>query len=135
ACFVERDRLRAGGPVTELHAEVATIRAKRLGPHHFHLFAEEHGLAIANPEGGEQLEFVMVAWLEVRERGCRFDGNRAREGVAVQASQRVLLETILELRESTLQHRKAGGHGMPTKSMQHRRALRKTFDQVKTLDA
>src|SRR5207248_10270689 len=53
ACFVERRRLRADGPVTELHGEVATIRAKRLGPHHFHLFAEEHGLAIANPEGGE----------------------------------------------------------------------------------
>src|SRR5207253_10284547 len=34
-----------------------------------------------------------------------------------------------------LQHRKAGSHGVPTKSMQYRRALRKTFDQVKTLDA
>src|SRR3982074_1613986 len=65
--LVERDRFRAGRPVTQLHAQMATIRAKRLGPHHLDLFAEQQRLAIADPERSEKLEFVVEAWLWVPE--------------------------------------------------------------------
>ena len=75
--LVEGDRLRARCAVTKLNTQVAAIRAKRFGPHHLHLFTQEQRLAIANPEGGEQLEFVVQAWLEVRERGRCLDGDRA----------------------------------------------------------
>src|ERR1700737_5354977 len=63
-CLVERDRFRRRGPVAELHAQVTTIRAERLGPQHLHLFTEEQRLAIPNPEGGELLGLWGRAWLE-----------------------------------------------------------------------
>src|SRR5713226_4853227 len=133
--LVERDRFRARRPVTQLHAKVATIRAERLGPHHLDLLAEEQRLAIADSEGGEQLNFMMEAWFEVGEGRGRLDGDRPGEGIAIQAGRRVLLEAFLQLGKAALQHREPRRHRVPTESMQQRRALLKAIYQVKALDA
>jgi len=63
--LVERDGLRRRGPVAQQHAEMTTIRAERLAPHHLDLPAEQQGLAIPDAKGRERLDLLVQAWLEV----------------------------------------------------------------------
>src|SRR5712692_3292062 len=107
-CLVERDRFRRRRPVAQLHAEMAAIRAERLGSHHLYLPAEEQGLAIPDAKGRERLDLLVQAWLEVGEGRRRLDRDRPREGVAVQARRRVVLEAFLELGKAILEDGEPG---------------------------